>query len=195
MFVAVAVWAGYSLLLRRRPADLPQMVTLVFSIAIALPMLLPFMLVAASGNQLHLSFPVLIGTFYIAIFGSVIGFLFWSYGVTDIGPAPRRAVRASNAGVWCSAGLRLPRRTAVVTTGSRHRLRAIRHRLDRNNARGLDHRDPARLGSMKAVAEFTRSWQAREASAIRSESKHCRSNNFRDPPFPQSAFCGKRPIY
>jgi drug/metabolite transporter (DMT)-like permease len=87
MLVAVAVWAGYSLLLRRRPADLPQMVTLVFSIAVALPMLLPFMLVAASGNQLHLSFPVLIGTFYIAIFGSVIGFLFWSYGVTDIGPA------------------------------------------------------------------------------------------------------------
>ena len=48
------------------------MVTLVFSIAVALPMSLPFMLVAASGNQLHLSFPVLIGTFYIAIFGSVI---------------------------------------------------------------------------------------------------------------------------
>jgi hypothetical protein len=24
-------------------------------------------------------------------------------------------------------------------------------------------------------------------SAIRSESKHCRSNNFRDPPFPQTA--------
>ena len=32
---AVAVWAGYSL--RRRPADLPQMATLVSSIAVALP--------------------------------------------------------------------------------------------------------------------------------------------------------------
>jgi drug/metabolite transporter (DMT)-like permease len=30
---------------------------------------------------------VLLGTFYIAIFGSVIGFLFWSRGVTDLGPA------------------------------------------------------------------------------------------------------------
>jgi drug/metabolite transporter (DMT)-like permease len=87
MLAAVAVWAGYSLLLRRRPEDLPQMTTLVSSIAVAMPMLLPFMLVAGSGNPLHLSVPVLLGTFYIAIFGSVIGFLFWSRGVTDLGPA------------------------------------------------------------------------------------------------------------
>jgi len=86
MLVAVAVWAGYSLLLRRRPVELPQTVTLVSSIAVALPMLLPFTLLAASGNPLHLSALVLLGTFYIAIFGSVLGFLFWSYGVADLGP-------------------------------------------------------------------------------------------------------------
>jgi len=87
MLAAVVVWAGYSLLLRRRPADLPQLATLVSSIAVALPMLLPFTLLAASGNPLHLTVPVLLGTFYVAIFGSVIGFLFWSHGVTDLGPA------------------------------------------------------------------------------------------------------------
>ncbi len=87
MLAAVAVWAAYSLLLRRRPADLPQTVTLVSSIAVALPMLLPFTLFAASGSPIHLSVPVLLGIFYIAIFGSVIGFLSWSYGVTDLGPA------------------------------------------------------------------------------------------------------------
>jgi len=89
MLAAVVVWAGYSLLLRRRPADLPQMATLVSSIVVALPILLPFVLIAASGNpiHLHLSVQVLLGTFYIAIFGSVIGFLFWSHGVTDLGPA------------------------------------------------------------------------------------------------------------
>ena len=118
------------------------MVTLVFSIAVALPMSLPFMLVAASGNQLHLSFPVLIGTFNIAIFGSVIGFLFWSYGVTDIGPA-RAGQFVHLMPVFGAALAFVIRRTAVVTTGSRRRLRAIRHRLDRNNARGLDHRDRA----------------------------------------------------
>jgi drug/metabolite transporter (DMT)-like permease len=87
MLAAVAVWACYSLLLRRRPADLPQMATLVSSIAVALPMLLPLTLAAASGSPLHPSVPVLLGTLYIAIFGSVIGFLFWSHGVTDLGPA------------------------------------------------------------------------------------------------------------
>ena len=87
MLAAVVVWAGYSLLLRRRPADLPQMTTLVSSITVALPMLLPFTLLAASGNPFHLSVSVLLGTFYIAIFGSVIGFLFWSRGVSDLGPA------------------------------------------------------------------------------------------------------------
>jgi drug/metabolite transporter (DMT)-like permease len=87
MLAAVVVWAAYSLLLRRRPADLPQLVTLVSSIAVALPMLLLFTLIAGSGHPIHLSVPVLLGTFYIAIFGSVIGFLFWSHGVNDLGPA------------------------------------------------------------------------------------------------------------
>jgi drug/metabolite transporter (DMT)-like permease len=83
MLAAVAVWAAYSLLLRRRPADLPQTLTLVSSIAVALPMLLPFTLVTASGPALSTS--VLLGTGYIAVFGSVIGFLFWSYGVAELG--------------------------------------------------------------------------------------------------------------
>jgi drug/metabolite transporter (DMT)-like permease len=89
MLAAVVVWAGYSLLLRRRPADLPQMTTLASSIAVALPILLPFTLLAASNNPLHLSVPVLLGIFYIAIFGSVIGFLFWSHGVTEFGVTPQ----------------------------------------------------------------------------------------------------------
>jgi drug/metabolite transporter (DMT)-like permease len=87
MVAAVAVWAVYSLLLRRRPADLPQTVTLVSSIAVALPMLLPFTLLAASGGSFHPSTSALLGTLYIAIFGSVIGFMFWSHGVADLGPA------------------------------------------------------------------------------------------------------------
>jgi hypothetical protein len=40
---------------------------------------------------------------------------------------------------------------------------------------------------VSSSARTVRSWHSREASAIRSESKHCRSNNFRDPPFPQTA--------
>jgi drug/metabolite transporter (DMT)-like permease len=43
MLVAIVVWAAYSLLLRRRPADLPQNVALAASIAIALILLTPFL--------------------------------------------------------------------------------------------------------------------------------------------------------
>jgi drug/metabolite transporter (DMT)-like permease len=86
MLAAVAVWAAYSLLLRRRPADLPQMLSLVSSIAVGLPMLLAVMLLTASGPAFSLSTSVVLGTGYIAVFGSVLGFLFWSYGVAELGP-------------------------------------------------------------------------------------------------------------
>jgi drug/metabolite transporter (DMT)-like permease len=86
MLAAVAVWAAYSLLLRRRPADLSQMLALVSSIAAGLPVLLSLMLLTASGSAFSLSTSVLLGTGYIAIFGSVLGFLFWSYGVAELGP-------------------------------------------------------------------------------------------------------------
>jgi drug/metabolite transporter (DMT)-like permease len=87
MLAAVVVWASYSLLLRRRPSDLSQTLTLVSSIAVAIPMLLPFTLLTASGLAVTLSTPVLLGIGYIAVFGAVIGFLFWSYGVAELGPA------------------------------------------------------------------------------------------------------------
>jgi drug/metabolite transporter (DMT)-like permease len=86
MLAAVAVWAAYSLLLRRRPADLPQTVTLVASIVAALPMLLPFAMLSASHTPTHLTTTVVLGTLYVAVFGSVLGFMFWSHGVADLGP-------------------------------------------------------------------------------------------------------------
>jgi drug/metabolite transporter (DMT)-like permease len=73
------------LLLRRRPADLPQTVTLVSSIVMALPMLLAATLMAGAGATFAWSGPVLAGVGYIAVFGSVIGFLFWSHGVAELG--------------------------------------------------------------------------------------------------------------
>lgn len=87
MLAAVVVWAIYSLLLRRRPVDLSQAVTLVSSIAIALPMLLPLLLLAPAGLIMTWSAPVLLGVGYIAVFASVAGFRFWSYGVAQLGPS------------------------------------------------------------------------------------------------------------
>ena len=87
MLAAVVIWAAYSLLLRRRPAELSQTMTLVASIAFALPMLLATALLAAPSAPITCSVPVLLGVAYIAIFGSVIGFRFWAFGVGELGPA------------------------------------------------------------------------------------------------------------
>jgi drug/metabolite transporter (DMT)-like permease len=91
MLAAVAVWAAYSLLLRRRPAHLSQTVTLVSSIAAGLPLLFVFMLFTAPSLSFSpsssASLPLLLGVAYIVIFGSVIGFLFWSHGVAELGPS------------------------------------------------------------------------------------------------------------
>ena len=47
MMVAVVIWAAYSLLLRRRPADLPSPVALAVSIAAALAMMVPVLILGA----------------------------------------------------------------------------------------------------------------------------------------------------
>jgi drug/metabolite transporter (DMT)-like permease len=87
MLAASVVWAIYSLLLRRRPAHLSQTVTLVSSIAAALPMLLPFLLLAPVTLTATWTMPMLAGVLYIALLGSVVGFRCWAYGVAKLGPS------------------------------------------------------------------------------------------------------------
>jgi drug/metabolite transporter (DMT)-like permease len=87
MLLAVVVWTAYSLLLRRRPADLPSPVALAASIAAALAMMIPALLLGAPISVAALgSAPVLLSIAYIAIFASAIAFLFWTYGVSRLGP-------------------------------------------------------------------------------------------------------------
>jgi drug/metabolite transporter (DMT)-like permease len=88
MLLAVVIWAAYSLLLRRRPADLPSPVALAASIAAALAMMVPLLMVGASTPiAAPASVPVLLSIAYIALFASAIAFLFWTYGVSRLGPA------------------------------------------------------------------------------------------------------------
>jgi drug/metabolite transporter (DMT)-like permease len=88
MLLAVVIWAAYSLILRRRPADLPSSVALAASIAAALVMMLPLLIFGAPTPVAALaSFPVLLSIGYIALFASSIAFLLWSYGVSRLGPA------------------------------------------------------------------------------------------------------------
>lgn len=88
MVLAVALWVAYSLILRRRPADLPSSVALAASIGAALAMMLPFVLFGMQSPATALaSLPVMLSIGYIAIFASAIAFLMWSYGVAQLGPA------------------------------------------------------------------------------------------------------------
>jgi drug/metabolite transporter (DMT)-like permease len=87
MLAAVAVWAAYSLMLRSRPADLPSSVALAASVAAALIMMLPFLLLDATNPLAVLGSPgVLLSIGYIALFASAIAFLLWSRGVSELGP-------------------------------------------------------------------------------------------------------------
>ncbi len=87
MLLAVFIWAAYSLLLRRRPADLPSAVALAASIAAGLAMMGPLLILGAPPSVAALgSFPVLLSIAYIAIFASAIAFLLWTYGVSRLGP-------------------------------------------------------------------------------------------------------------
>jgi drug/metabolite transporter (DMT)-like permease len=86
MLGAILAWAIYSLLLRRRPRDLPQDVTLAASIIAALGLLLPILLL--QGAARFNATPATLGALaYIAVFASLIAFLLWSYGVDQIGAA------------------------------------------------------------------------------------------------------------
>jgi drug/metabolite transporter (DMT)-like permease len=88
MVLAVIVWAAYSLLLRRRPADLSQAAALSASIVAALVLLAPFLFLFAPAPLAGVSsLPVLLCVAYVALFASALGFLFWSQGVSQLGAA------------------------------------------------------------------------------------------------------------
>jgi pimeloyl-ACP methyl ester carboxylesterase/drug/metabolite transporter (DMT)-like permease len=97
MVAGVLLWTGYSLLLRRRPADLPPDVALMASIVPAIGALLPVALFTGSAG-LPAPTPFVIGAvLYIAVFASLIAFSLWAHGVAVLGPGARRPVRAPDA--------------------------------------------------------------------------------------------------
>jgi len=86
MIGAVLSWAAYSLILQRRPPDLPQDVTLASSIALACLLLVPLALVVEPAIAVEFTLPVIGALLYVALFASLFAYLLWSYGVTTIGP-------------------------------------------------------------------------------------------------------------
>ena len=85
MLLANLVYAFYSVLLRKRP-DIHPMSFLGASFIVGSLLLLPLLLWDMTQNPLPQLTPVLSGSFlYIAIFPSILSYLFWNRGVAMIG--------------------------------------------------------------------------------------------------------------
>lgn len=88
IFLAMLSWSLYTLSLRWKPASLDGVTFFGFSVLVGVIGLLPFMLWEQAGNtSLELTESFVWTVVYMAIFPSILSFLFWNYGVERLGAA------------------------------------------------------------------------------------------------------------
>lgn len=81
-------WAGYTVCLRWRPAELRGLDLLTLIAAISVVLLAPLCVVeAAAGRVLVPTAASLAGIAYVGIVASVLAYIAWNHGVEQIGPA------------------------------------------------------------------------------------------------------------
>ncbi|MCG3186775.1 MAG: hypothetical protein IOMNBAOH_01338 [Rhodocyclaceae bacterium] len=86
ILVAVVCWSIYSILLRYRPPTLHPLVLLVSTVSIGMLGMGPiFVFEHQRGDVLHLSTQVAIGIGFVALFPSLLAYLFWNRGVAEVG--------------------------------------------------------------------------------------------------------------
>jgi drug/metabolite transporter (DMT)-like permease len=87
LLAGVILWALYSVLLRRRPQALPPLALLGATVSIALLLLAPvYALELWSGARVQVSPASLASLAYVALFPSVVAYVFWNRGVREVGP-------------------------------------------------------------------------------------------------------------
>jgi drug/metabolite transporter (DMT)-like permease len=88
IFLAMLSWSLYTLGLRWKPAALDGFTFFGFSVLVGVVALFPFMLWEQGGTAgLELTEPFVWTVIYMAIFPSILSFLFWNYGVEKLGAA------------------------------------------------------------------------------------------------------------
>jgi len=88
IMLSVFVWAGYTLLLGRRPAGLDPMLLLALLTGIGVLGLLPLYLwELAQGLRIHASLGAVAGIAYTGIFPAFLGYVFWNRAVARVGAA------------------------------------------------------------------------------------------------------------
>jgi drug/metabolite transporter (DMT)-like permease len=86
MALAVPNWALYTVLVRRRPADVPPFVLLLATALIGVAVLAPaFALASAAGQRPAPGWGVGLGIAYVGIVASVVAFAAWNHGIARIG--------------------------------------------------------------------------------------------------------------
>jgi drug/metabolite transporter (DMT)-like permease len=88
LVLSVVVWALYSVLLKRRPAELPPLALLTAIIGYGLILLLPLYGAELwSGRTVAVGPASLASLAYVALFPSVIAYVCWNRGVREVGPS------------------------------------------------------------------------------------------------------------
>ncbi len=87
MLVAVSCWSLYSVLLKKWPLDIPAFDMFCLFISIGTPVIAPFYFweISVSGS-FELSMANITLLAYLAVFPSVLAYIFWNNGVKHIGP-------------------------------------------------------------------------------------------------------------
>lgn len=81
-------WAAYTVFLRMKPAELPGLVLLACCGMVGICLLTPLMLLEMTllGGHIEFSPATVAAMFYVGIFPSFVGYVFWNRGVQEVGP-------------------------------------------------------------------------------------------------------------
>jgi len=86
ILMAIFVWALYSVLLKRRPEGLDPLAFLAFTVVVGAVGLLPLLLwEIGQGRVVSVDTQSVVTILYVAIFPSILAFLFWNRAVAEVG--------------------------------------------------------------------------------------------------------------
>ena len=87
MLVAVFLWSTYSVILKRKPADLPQQAFItgiaIYGVLLMLPL---YLATKPDGLGININSATISALLYMGVFASVAAYFCWNYGVSQLGP-------------------------------------------------------------------------------------------------------------
>ncbi|HYM29806.1 MAG TPA: DMT family transporter [Candidatus Cybelea sp.] len=87
IFLALPIWAFYSVLLKKRPAGIGDLAFLQVIGVVSVVASLPFYIweMASGEHMTHVDAATVSAIVYIAVVASILGYIFWNYAVAKVG--------------------------------------------------------------------------------------------------------------